>query len=541
MKPSSIRKVFGIISYFPNNDNDYHIEMRRERSRRFRELLFKLEELWSGIDILIIAQNWQDFKLPDIRNRCITYNYSERLGILGARKELRKKFLESDYDYMIMLDDDAIIKTDNPQAYIDEIDKHPDGVGVIRRTMAPLNLLAISKSIYSQIDMPDIDPEKSQGFEDDIFVAQCFARFPDKAFDFPGGLVTETALKYLGPGKCPSTWADERRYDWDYMRSFTKKEIQRLKMESRQKFTSDENVIPSIDLVLSYVNCSDATWLRSFVRTTQIHCPSTVRFRSWGTLMYLLRGIEKYMPFVRNVVLVVSGPTQIPIWLNKKNVRIVYHEEFIPKQFLPTFNSCTIESYLWNIKGLSDRILYFNDDIFPLAPMKESDFFTGSTPHMKFLGPESYTRRSIFKTQCRSGIDLLTKAMNLPTLEEGQIIHPEHIATAWTRESMEKVGELCKDKIPATISMLRMHKNVNQYIYPYYHYFKKDFINNTVEYIYYDLSDKNIPDVVDIISKEYYQMICLNDSDKVENYRKAQRTICDCFEEKLPNKSKYEL
>ena len=52
----SLKKVFGIISYFPDNDSDYHIETRRERSRRFRELLLKLEELWPDVDIMVIAQ-----------------------------------------------------------------------------------------------------------------------------------------------------------------------------------------------------------------------------------------------------------------------------------------------------------------------------------------------------------------------------------------------------------------------------------------------------------------------------------------------------
>ena len=180
-----LSKVFGIISYFPDNDTAYHIETRRERSRRFRELLFKLEELWPDTDIMIIAQNWQDFELPEIKNKIIVHTYEQKLGILGARRELRKKFLDSNYDYLIMLDDDGRILKADSEAYMQEIDNHPDGIGVIRHHSCPLMFLAISKNIYSQIDMPNVDPEKSEGFEDDIFVASCFSKFPDKAFDFP--------------------------------------------------------------------------------------------------------------------------------------------------------------------------------------------------------------------------------------------------------------------------------------------------------------------------------------------------------------------
>ena len=69
---------------------------------------------------------------------------------------------------------------------------------------------------------------------------------------------------------------------------------------------------PDIDLIITYVNCADQNWVRDYIRTTKTHNPTAERFRSWGTLKYLLRGIEKYMPFVRNVVLIVARKSQIP-------------------------------------------------------------------------------------------------------------------------------------------------------------------------------------------------------------------------------------
>ena len=288
MKPS---KVFGIISYFPDNDTPYHIETRRERSRRFRELLFKLEELWPDIDIMVIAQNWQNFELPEIKNKIIRYDY-EKLGILGARKELRKQFLKSEYDYLIMLDDDARIATDAPQEYINMLDNNPNGIGVLRRCNAPLNLCAVSKYVYSQIDMADLDPENNEGFEDDLFVAACEYQFPDKFFMFPEGLVSETALNYKGPGECPSTWARERSRNWDYMRNVTATKIYKMRHPELYE-TPDKEEAPSIDLLITYVNGADQAWLRDYIRKTKTHNPTATRYRSWGTLKYLLRGVEK--------------------------------------------------------------------------------------------------------------------------------------------------------------------------------------------------------------------------------------------------------
>ena len=169
---NKLKKVFGIISYFPDNDNVFHKQARKERSRRCSELLFKLEELWPDVDIMIIAQNWQDYTQPNIKNKIIRYDY-DKLGILGARKELRNKFLASEYDYLIMLDDDAIISSDNPKEFMNIIDQNPDGIGVLRRGDAPLNMCSVSRNVYSQVEMVDVDPEKGEGFEDDLFVALC--------------------------------------------------------------------------------------------------------------------------------------------------------------------------------------------------------------------------------------------------------------------------------------------------------------------------------------------------------------------------------
>ena len=535
-----IKKVFGIISYFPDTDSDYHTEMRRDRTRRFKELLLKLEELWPNVDIMIIAQNWQDFELPDLKNKITTFYYG-KLGILGARRELRRRFLDSNYDYLIMFDDDARVGAENPQLYLDEIDKHPKGVGTLRHNRSPLQFFAISKYIYNQIDMPDIDPEKGEGFEDDIFVAQCFAKFPDLAYDFPAGIVTETSFKYTGPGKCASTWSREKKYDWTKMRTYTIDTVAALENPVVEPEIDNVPVDKTIDLLITYVNGSDSQWLKDYVKTTRTHNPASVRFRSWGTLKYLLRGVEKYMPFIRNVVLILARPSQVPVWLNKENVRIVYHDEFIPKDYLPTFNSCTIESFFWNIKDLSDRIIYFNDDMFPIAPLKGEDFFSGNVPHIKFTNLESYNERNIFRSQCRSGLDMITKALNLPKLDAGKIIRPYHISGVITKEGLQKIKELCEPALKDSVTALRCQKNVNQYIYAYYQYFTNNYINEVVDYKYFEVVDKAIKDILAEISKGSYKMICLNDSEKLKDYPRARYQIQTGFERKFPIKSHYEI
>ena len=99
------------------------------------------------------------------------------------------------------------------------------------------------------------------------------------------------------------------------------------------------------------------------------------RYRDWGTLKYLLRGIEKHIPSVENVFLLVSGETQVPSWVDRSVVNVVLHKDIIPERFLPTFNSTTIEMFMHRIHGLGEEFLYFNDDMFPVMDCSHEDFF----------------------------------------------------------------------------------------------------------------------------------------------------------------------
>ena len=528
------KKVFGIVSYFPDNDTAYHIETRRERSRRFSELLLTLEKYWPNIDILIIAQNWQDFTIPTIKNKVIRYDY-DKLGITGARRELRSKFLESNYDYLIMLDDDAMITCEDPSAYISEIDNHPDGIGVIRHHSCSLMLCAISKYVYSRIDMPDIEAEKGQTFEDDLFVARCFAQFPDKAFDFPKECITETSFKYTGEGACPSSWAKENKYDWDGMRRVSKSLID----AANRKSFKEDNKDNEIDIVIPFVNSADKNWRNDFSKATGIYSISGVRFRSWDTLKYLFRSISENLPFIRNIVLIVSRESQVPIWVNKENVRIILHKDFIPKEFLPTFNSCTIESFLYNIPNLSEKFIYFNDDMFVLNKMSASDFFTEGKPHIKFLYLDSYAN-NLYRCHCRNALDLIANTLKVEKYPVGKLVCQEHTPTAMLKSTLDKVGDICNIPIRNSISKLRMKHNLNQYIYTYYQFYTNNYIDDLYTYIYLEVKD-NLETIRYVIEDSEIQLVCLNDSDKIKDYKKVKEQVLTIFENKFPNKCKYEI
>jgi hypothetical protein len=91
-------------------------------------------------------------------------------------------------------------------------------------------------------------------------------------------------------------------------------------------------------------------------------------------LLYSLRSLERHAPWVRRVHVVVRDG-QCPPWLDASRVRVIPHSSILPKNCLPTFNSLAIESALHHIPGLSERYLYFNDDMILLGDVFPSDFF----------------------------------------------------------------------------------------------------------------------------------------------------------------------
>ena len=122
---------------------------------------------------------------------------------------------------------------------------------------------------------------------------------------------------------------------------------------------------PMIDFVVTWLDSSDPNWQKSLAE----YSPNTkgdkgkARFRDMRLFHYWFRAVEMYAPWVHKVFLITNG--KYPDWINKDNPKLVLvkHEDYMPKECLPTFNSCAIELHMHKIKGLSEHFVYFNSHI----------------------------------------------------------------------------------------------------------------------------------------------------------------------------------
>ena len=130
-----------------------------------------------------------------------------------------------------------------------------------------------------------------------------------------------------------------------------------------------------IDFVVTWVDGNDPVWQEAKSHYAPADADiRAARYRDWEQLKYWFRAVEKYAPWVNKIHFVTFG--HLPKWLNIDNpkLHIVKHEDFIPKEYLPVFNSTAIEIYLHCIPGLSENFVYFNDDFYLMKPSQPEDF-----------------------------------------------------------------------------------------------------------------------------------------------------------------------
>ena len=99
-------------------------------------------------------------------------------------------------------------------------------------------------------------------------------------------------------------------------------------------------------------------------------------YRDNGELKYSLRSVAECADWV-NHIYIITGFNQKPKWLNTKNkkISIIPHEQIMPRDALPTFNSNSIAMCIPNIPELSDKFIIMNDDTFFNRKVKPSFFF----------------------------------------------------------------------------------------------------------------------------------------------------------------------
>ena len=265
----------------------------------------------------------------------------------------------------------------------------------------------------------------------------------------------------------------------------------------------------TIDLVVPYVDNNDIVWQQTYIQYflkkdyKQIAALRSRRYEDIGLINYQLKLIEKNMPFINNIFLLVSNIEQVPQGISDK-VKVVLHKDFIPQKYLPTFNSTTIEMFLHNIEGLSEYFIYANDDMLPIRPMEEEDFFHNGKIKMSFKKESLAECETTFRHQCMNSYNLCRKIFGLnPSLDI--YFKPFHTMTPMIKQHNELIIKNYGEKIFPNIRAYRTDEQYNQYIYPLYEFIGGTSLQSQLEFLYTELQDIN-----DIENLGHYDIVCIN-------------------------------
>lgn len=328
-----------------------------------------------------------------------------------------------------------------------------------------------------------------------------------------------------------------------------------------------------IDFVITWVDDSDPKWRNEFeyysAKDNREINTDACRYRDWGTLKYWFRGVEKFAPWVNRIFFVTYG--HMPKWLNTNNPKLVVvkHEDYIPAYYLPTFSSHTIEYNFYRIRGLSEKFVYFNDDMFIINSVSSKRFFKDELP-CDIGGLSVEINKGIFGCCLYMALDLIRENFNkkevvsqnrnkwysieYPRLSlhnllffrqavfTGFINH--HLPQGYLKKTYEDVWVHCEKDLHRTCSnKFRTYGNVAPWLLRYWQLASGIFSPYNVfkDGKNYAIKENRIVEIIDCIRNQKKKIVCLNDNEFTFKFEEYKQMILEAFEKILPDKCSYEL
>lgn len=334
-----------------------------------------------------------------------------------------------------------------------------------------------------------------------------------------------------------------------------------------------------IDFVVTWLDSSDSEWQRLYMEYSKNTKgdKGKGRFREMNIFQYWFRSVEKYVPWVNKIYLITNG--KFPDWINKDNPKLVLvkHEDYIPKEFLPTFNSCTIELHMHHIKGLSEHFVYFNDDMILNRPINPDYYFKNELPcdynketcfnvplytpmekfniYMSMMADIGIINAHFdrWKTVCQSPKRWFGPHLGLKGLIMSGILMKQHLFVgfsnyhceqAFLKSTFNEVWDKEPDFLNASCTRFREEVIANPYLFRYWQLAKNMFYPSKRKSYAIHITDKSCTSIMDkVLLSDKYHSVCINDTSlcKDEDFKFAMSHATKLLEKRFPVKSSFEI
>lgn len=327
-----------------------------------------------------------------------------------------------------------------------------------------------------------------------------------------------------------------------------------------------------IDFVITWVDMNDPKWLSEFAQYSadkgnSKNGTSKARFRDYGFLKYWFRGVEMFAPWVRRIHFVTS--CRLPEWLDETNpkLNIVRHEDIIPSEYLPTFNSVVIERYIHKIPGLAEHFVYFNDDFYLTNYLPQERFFKNELPCDIAVFTYNPSWSQWYK-RIKNNIRLINSHFDKKEVlskHHDKWFHPSygikarwnyllkpygkfitlrtpHNAQPYLKSTFEAVWSACGKELSATsVNRFRAINDLTPELFRTWQICSGNFypLNTYKDTKMFPLMLKP-QKAIKAIREQTYNLICLNDNVHIRSYERVMEDIELAFESILPTKSSFE-
>lgn len=333
-----------------------------------------------------------------------------------------------------------------------------------------------------------------------------------------------------------------------------------------------------IDIIVPWVNNLDEEWQKSRACHYRLNHPdalmnSEVRFQSWDNLQYWFRAVERFLPWVNKIFFVTCG--HVPEFLNRSHpkLRIVKHSEYMPQEYLPTFNSNAIEWNYHRIEELSENFVLFNDDLFPLQAIEKEYYFqngivcdeaveghispvnAADISHYsgyvavnnimvinKYFKKREVQKKNWDKWYFEGYGELLERTKSLSYWYDFSGFHDPHMAVALKKSTFTMLWEKEREELTRTSkNRFRSFTDVSQHLARYWQICEGNFVPRRTLGKFYFVTMDNYKEVADAIRNRQWQMVSLNENCTGEEFSIIKGAINGALEEILPDKCSYEL
>lgn len=328
-----------------------------------------------------------------------------------------------------------------------------------------------------------------------------------------------------------------------------------------------------IDFVITWVDMNDPKWQKDFAKYSNRkentkNGVSEARFRDYGFLKYWFRGAETFAPWVRKIHLITNGQTPDWLDLNNPKLHLVRHADYIPAEFLPTYNSVVIERYIHKIPDLSEHFVYFNDDFYIINHVSTERFFRNGLPcdiavflynpswsqwykriknNMRIINrhfdKREVMRRDHDKWFHRSYGSKARWNYLLKPYGKFITLRTPHNAQPYLKTTFEEVWSAAEKELTETsANKFRALSDYTPELFRAWQICRGNFepYNTYCDTKMFPLMIRPRQAVKAILNQSY-SLICLNDNIHIRHYEQVMTQIRNAFEQILPEKSSFEM